>query len=654
LSGADTVEKVIIPSSVTSIGAYALQNCTSLTEITLPSSATWINTGIFADAPLAHLHLLPPTAGNINTAYQSLFTLAGLTLVTLDNGWAEIPANAFTSAVNVERIRIPESVKTIAGGAFTGAGSATTNGQITIFSHYDTYATQYAKDNNIPYVTLTDILVEEIPHAYMYIPYLYQIETDVPGNAGVTFELAPGSSLPNGMRLETDGELFAAPYDKVEEDMLFPFTVYAFSEGDPSHWWPSEATFTLYVEEIPTDAVLLAINDYVIAIPIEKNITGLLEQVVNQIFKTSGEYPDFDSFWINGIEQTLALDFTKAPGSTVITIMAKTIKDLDNGEYTAAAAFRHNEEDVLTVVAQNFTVELTRPLPGSENNSGNGDGNNSGNGSGNTPNETNSSSNTGNNSVNTPGNNPNTANNPANTPGSVSSTPEGNPGTLNSSNIFSNPANAANVSGNDTASPANSNMTAANANAPANAIGPDAAALNNPAGAANLVGGSDAGTGAGAEDDTGSPGNLPESLAGAISDGSISGLERGADGRYIFSYDGSGKPLEVRINTPLEDFNGLYFDGAAWELGSDYDARSGSTILTISANKLSGIESGLHTMRAQFATGPVIIEFLLQKATAETSDAAGGSIPAVYIAFALVMIVGGGTMLFKRRRQKRA
>ncbi|MDR1205983.1 MAG: hypothetical protein LBL26_10975, partial [Peptococcaceae bacterium] len=79
-----------------------------------------------------------------------------------------------------------------------------------------------------------------------------------------------------------------------------------------------------------------------------------------------------------------------------------------------------------------------------------------------------------------------------------------------------------------------------------------------------------------------------------------------ADGILYFELDGSGRPLEIRIDIALDDYEALYFDGALWTPGADYTTRSGSTVLTVTAEKLTGFAYGPHEIAAHFTDNRVI------------------------------------------------
>jgi len=113
---------------------------------------------------------------------------------------------------------------------------------------------------------------------------------------------------------------------------------------------------------------------------------------------------------------------------------------------------------------------------------------------------------------------------------------------------------------------------------------------------------------------------------GAIlpSDGLISGLSFGPDG-YYFELDGSGAPMELWIDVPYDEFIDLHFNGELWIDGEDYAVRPGSTIITITAERLEQCGPGMHTMLAAFTGETVEISFTLLIAEAAPPAEAGGT-----------------------------
>jgi hypothetical protein len=156
-------------------------------------------------------------------------------------------------------------------------------------------------------------------------------------------------------------------------------------------------------------------------------------------------------------------------------------------------------------------------------------------------------------------------------------------------------------------------------------------------------------------------------------DGDANAVEGGASdvigeigtGAYTIDYDGTG-PFVVRIDIPMESFREMYFDGAIWTPGTDYEVRSGSTILTIPEARLESVAEGSHRISAVFDDQTVNIDFILQKAsanealapTAESSPitpvAIENSIPLVPMITLTLLAVTAAVIGIRAFRQRKA
>jgi hypothetical protein len=157
-------------------------------------------------------------------------------------------------------------------------------------------------------------------------------------------------------------------------------------------------------------------------------------------------------------------------------------------------------------------------------------------------------------------------------------------------------------------------------------------------------------------------------------DGGTSGEGGAAADAYTVDYDGTGA-LEIRVDIPFEEYQDMYFDGELWIRGVDYDARSGSTVLTVPEARLETVADGAHMIRAVFARGNVDIPFVLDRGapagtdpprtapdsadpanpavTAEPAGAAaegGGQLPALRILLAAAAVVTAGAVMIRRGR----
>ena len=109
-----------IPNSVTSIGHSAFYGCSGLTSITIPDSVTSVGDRAFR-------------------------WCSGLTSITIPNSVTSIGDYTFSDCSSLTSITIPDSVTSIGNGAFSCCKN------LIITCEENSYAHQYAKDNNIKY-----------------------------------------------------------------------------------------------------------------------------------------------------------------------------------------------------------------------------------------------------------------------------------------------------------------------------------------------------------------------------------------------------------------------------------------------------------------------------------------------------------------------
>ena len=122
-SGEDSVLKIpntLDGKTVTSIGDQAFYLCSALTNIEMPDSVTSIGDGAFAEC-------------------------SSLTSIELPDSVTSIGNDAFFGCSALTNIELPDSVTSIGNRAFEYCDN------LTITVQRDSYAAQYAKDNNLNY-----------------------------------------------------------------------------------------------------------------------------------------------------------------------------------------------------------------------------------------------------------------------------------------------------------------------------------------------------------------------------------------------------------------------------------------------------------------------------------------------------------------------
>lgn len=99
-----SVESVVIPDGVTSIGVYAFSDCRSLTSITIPNSVTIIDSGAFSNCfHLANI-IIPDSVTSIGIiAFQSCRRLVS---IAIPNSVTSIGNNSFKQCPLIEYVTL--------------------------------------------------------------------------------------------------------------------------------------------------------------------------------------------------------------------------------------------------------------------------------------------------------------------------------------------------------------------------------------------------------------------------------------------------------------------------------------------------------------------------------------------------------------------
>ncbi|MDE6865890.1 MAG: leucine-rich repeat protein, partial [Muribaculaceae bacterium] len=136
------VKDLVIPNSVTSIGEYALDGCSSLTSVTIPNSVDTIGGSAFSAC--SHLRSVVLLHGdeikfgsdvfsntNIRTAYvdriiaNGVIPVNNLETLTIGNTVTEISDSAWSNARYLKTLKLGSSLASIGNGAFSGCTTLT-------------------------------------------------------------------------------------------------------------------------------------------------------------------------------------------------------------------------------------------------------------------------------------------------------------------------------------------------------------------------------------------------------------------------------------------------------------------------------------------------------------------------------------------------
>ena len=257
--------------------------------------------------------------------------------------------------------------------------------------------------NNVPYTEIPDqdlLNSNPPPIMYRYIPYMFTARAYNGGPLAVNdLVFRIDEVLPKGMYFKTgdavedaltmttiadeetrlifaelpNGTVYGVPttYEDFKDGVNF--NLFVRNSGDMDGIYEAKANFTIKLAPVTKDDIVNRVNTLKV-IPRDDpnaNPSGWMDILINkadltriQRIHTNGEFDRFLAFYINGKMQKEGIDYTKNPGSTVITLLNQTVLDLnETDEHVAAIAFERSDTGVgngktgeVDVIAQTFRV----------------------------------------------------------------------------------------------------------------------------------------------------------------------------------------------------------------------------------------------------------------------------------------------------------
>ena len=174
--GCTSLESIYIPENVTSIGYDAFRGCTKLSnveiedskekklnifdgvfssclnlkEIQLPEKTVYLGSNFIGGTGITSI-VIPKNVENCGT-YGALGGASKLEEVVFEEGIQTIPSRMCSGNTGIMKVVIPETVESIGSEAFRGCTS------LTIYGYSGSYAETYAIANNIPFVSLGEMI----------------------------------------------------------------------------------------------------------------------------------------------------------------------------------------------------------------------------------------------------------------------------------------------------------------------------------------------------------------------------------------------------------------------------------------------------------------------------------------------------------------
>ena len=139
--------EVVVPDTVSSIGAFAFSHCKGLTSVVVPESVTSIGNAAFYDCTNLTTVVLPDSITELGK--MAFGMCSSLLSIDIPSGVTVIQDGTFVNCESLQFILLPAGVTTITETAFFKCTSLTT-----VYGITGTYAETFAQQNNYEFVNV--------------------------------------------------------------------------------------------------------------------------------------------------------------------------------------------------------------------------------------------------------------------------------------------------------------------------------------------------------------------------------------------------------------------------------------------------------------------------------------------------------------------
>lgn len=115
-SGRDIIKQVVLPETITDIGAHSFSRCENLEDINFPSKLEWIGVEAFSYCRKLNAVVLPDSLKKI--AHSAFFCCEKISTVKIPQGVSAIQRNTFSGCKALETVVLHDKIKEIGGSAF--------------------------------------------------------------------------------------------------------------------------------------------------------------------------------------------------------------------------------------------------------------------------------------------------------------------------------------------------------------------------------------------------------------------------------------------------------------------------------------------------------------------------------------------------------